>query len=30
MGWSIGMNRGQAIVIQARKDIEAAKQKKDE
>ena len=30
VGWSVGMNRGQAIVIQARKDFEAAKQKKAE
>lgn len=30
MGWTIGMNRGQAIVIEARKTIEEAKHKKGE
>lgn len=30
MGWTIGMNRGQAIVIEARKNIEEAKRKKAE
>jgi hypothetical protein len=30
MGWTIGLNRGQAIVIDARKSIEEAKRKKGE